>query len=127
MIVARNPHSIEAAQPSPVDGELTPVKLKEAELAAEQRRLANFVDFVGEGRGSQTLAKALVETERRVETLSEEVGMLRRSREKVFTAPPIEWISEARQAEAVAGAPHSAVSAGASQSARDDPPRTRYA
>jgi hypothetical protein len=70
------------------------LKLKEAELAAEQRRLANFVDFVGEGRGSQALAKALLETERRVTTLSEEVGMLRRSREKVFKAPPIEWISE---------------------------------
>ncbi len=70
------------------------LKLKEAELAAEQRRLANFVDFVGEGRGSQGLAKALVETERRVETLSKEVGMLKRSREKVFKAPPIEWISE---------------------------------
>jgi site-specific DNA recombinase len=34
------------------------LKLKEAELTAEQRRLANFVDFIGEGRGSQTLAKA---------------------------------------------------------------------
>jgi hypothetical protein len=28
------------------------LKLKEAELAAEQRRMANFVDFIGEGRGS---------------------------------------------------------------------------
>jgi hypothetical protein len=36
------------------------LKLKEAELAAEQRRLANFVDFVGEGRGSRALAKALI-------------------------------------------------------------------
>ena len=42
------------------------LKLKEAELTTEQRRLANFVDFIGEGRGSQALAKALVETERRV-------------------------------------------------------------
>lgn len=42
------------------------LKLKEAELGAEQRRLANFLDFIGEGRGSQALAKALVETERRV-------------------------------------------------------------
>ena len=34
------------------------LKLKEAELSAAQRRLANFVDFIGEGRGSQALAKA---------------------------------------------------------------------
>ncbi|MDQ6803494.1 MAG: hypothetical protein M3065_00700 [Actinomycetota bacterium] len=60
------------------------LKLKETELSAEQRRLANFVDFIGEGRVSQALAKALVETERRVETLGAEVDALRRSREKVF-------------------------------------------
>jgi site-specific DNA recombinase len=47
------------------------LKLKEAELTAEQRRLANFVDFIGEGRGSQAFAKALVETERHVDQLSE--------------------------------------------------------
>jgi hypothetical protein len=39
------------------------LELKEAELTAEQRRMANFVDFIDEGRGSQALAKALVETE----------------------------------------------------------------
>jgi hypothetical protein len=70
------------------------LKLKEAELSAEQRRLANFVDFAGEGRGSQALAKALVETERRVETLVAEVEGLRRSREKVFRTPPVERIKE---------------------------------
>ncbi len=70
------------------------LKLKEAELAAEQRRLANFVDFIGEGRGSRALAKALVETERRVEALTDEVDGLRRSRQKVFQTPPIEWIKD---------------------------------
>ncbi len=70
------------------------LKLKEAELAAEQRRLANFVDFIGEGRGSQALAKALVETERRVDALTEEVDALRKSREKIFRPPPIEWIKD---------------------------------
>ena len=49
------------------------VRTKEAELDAEERRLANFVDLIGEGRGSQALGKALVETERRVETLREEL------------------------------------------------------
>ncbi len=70
------------------------LKLKEAELTAEQRRMANFVDFIGEGRGSQALAKALVETERRVDALSDEVAGLRRSREKIFRPPPIEWIRD---------------------------------
>ncbi len=70
------------------------VRTKEAELGAEERRLANFVDFIGEGRGSQALGKALVETERRVEALREELDGLRRSREKVFQAPPVEWIEE---------------------------------
>jgi hypothetical protein len=38
------------------------VRVKETELGAEERRLANFVDFIGEGRGSQTLANfAMVE------------------------------------------------------------------
>jgi hypothetical protein len=69
------------------------LKLKEAELTAEQRRMANFVDFIGEGRGSQALAKALVETERCVAALSDEVEGLRRSRE-IFRPPPIEWITD---------------------------------
>ena len=70
------------------------LKLKQAELTAEQRRLANFVDFIGEGRGRQALAKALTETERHVNALSEEVDGLRRGREKIFRPPPAEWIRE---------------------------------
>ena len=70
------------------------LKLKEGELAAEQRRLANFVGFIGEGRGSHALGKALVETERRVQALADEVDGLRRSRQKVFQAPPVEWIKD---------------------------------
>jgi len=67
---------------------------KEAELGGEERCLANFVDFIGEGRGSQALGRALVETVRRVDALREELNGLRRSREKVFQAPPVEWIEE---------------------------------
>ena len=66
------------------------IRLKEAELQADERRLANFVDFIREGRGSRALASVLTETERRVETLREEVDGLRRSRDAVFQAPPIE-------------------------------------
>ena len=70
------------------------IRLKETELGAEERRLANFVDFIGEGRGSQALAEALLETERRVEALRGELQGLQRSREKVFQAPPVEWVEE---------------------------------
>jgi len=70
------------------------IRLKEAELASEERRLANFIEFVGEGRGSRALGQALVETERRVEDLTEDLKRLRSPREKVFRAPPIEWIRE---------------------------------
>ena len=70
------------------------IRLKEAELASEERRLANFLNFIGEGRGSRALGKALTETERRVDVLREELDALRRSRDKVFRAPPVEWIRE---------------------------------
>jgi hypothetical protein len=58
------------------------IRLKETELSSEERRLADFVEFVGGGRGSRALAEAVLETERRVETLKIELGGLRRSREK---------------------------------------------
>lgn len=70
------------------------IKIKQAELDSEQRRLTNFIDFVGEGRGSQALGKTLVETERRVESLTEEMEALNASCEKVFKAPPPEWIAD---------------------------------
>jgi len=70
------------------------VRLKEKELAASKCRLANFIDYIGEGRGSQALAEALTETEHRVAALEEELEGLRRSTGKVFQAPPVEWIQE---------------------------------
>jgi hypothetical protein len=70
------------------------IRLKEAELAAEERRLANFVNLIGEGRGSRTLAQALAETEQNVDALKEELTGLHRSRAQVFQAPPIEWVRE---------------------------------
>jgi hypothetical protein len=35
------------------------LQLKRAELAAEERKIGNFLEFIGEGRGSRTLAEAL--------------------------------------------------------------------
>ena len=70
------------------------IRVKEKELGASKCRLANFVEFIGEGRGSQALSKALVETEHRVAALEEELEGLHRSTEKVFQAPPVEWVEE---------------------------------
>jgi hypothetical protein len=70
------------------------LRAKEVELGAGERHPGNFVDFIGEGRGSQALAKALLKTERRVEAFREELDGLHRSRAKVFQAPPLEWIEE---------------------------------
>ena len=44
--------------------------------------------------GDDPLARALVETERRVEALREELEALSRSQRKVFQTPPVEWIEE---------------------------------
>jgi hypothetical protein len=70
------------------------LRLKETELHAEQRRLANFVDFIGQGPGSRTLAQALLDTERKVDALKEELEGLRRSLDKVFQTPPREWVED---------------------------------
>ena len=70
------------------------LRLREAELATEQRRQANVIDLVGEGRGSRALAQAMVETEARVEALAEEVASLQASTRRIFAPPPVEWIHE---------------------------------
>ncbi len=70
------------------------MKIKEAELASQQRRLENIVNAIAEGRDSKTLGDALLDTEKRVEALREEVEGLRASRERVFKVPPVKWIAE---------------------------------
>ena len=67
---------------------------KGSELNTEERRLTNFIDFVGEGRGSQTLTKALIDAERKVDELQSELEGLRQIQNRMFQVPPIEWISE---------------------------------
>ena len=70
------------------------ISLREAEFAAEERRVANFVEFIAEGRGSRALADALLASEKRVEALRAELDVLRRGRERVLAMPPREWIEE---------------------------------
>ena len=70
------------------------IRLAEAESDAEQRRVANFIEFVAEGRGSRALADALTTSEKRVEDLRTDLEGLRRSQRDVFSAPPREWLAE---------------------------------
>jgi site-specific DNA recombinase len=70
------------------------VSLREAECAAEERRLSNLVEFIAEGRSSRALADALRVSEKRVDILRVELDLLKRSREMMLTVPPREWIEE---------------------------------
>lgn len=67
---------------------------KEAELEAEERRVANFVQFIGDGRGGLALAEALGVSERKRDELRAELELLRRSREAVSSVPPLIWMQE---------------------------------
>jgi hypothetical protein len=63
-------------------------------IRAEQRRVAHFIDFIAEGRGSRALAEALAAAERRADELQADLEALRRSREAVPEMPPRAWIEE---------------------------------
>jgi hypothetical protein len=62
------------------------IRLKRAELQAEECRIANFIEFVADGRGSRALAEALQASERKAETLRVEIQKLEASREAVIRA-----------------------------------------
>ena len=70
------------------------IRLKAAELEAEDRRIANFVEFVAEGRGSRTLAEALLASERKRDDLKAELELLRKAQNAVHSVPPRVWIEE---------------------------------
>ncbi len=70
------------------------IRQKERELTSKNRRLANFVEFVAEERGNQTIGKALHESEKKVQVLETEINGLRCSNAKVIQAPPVERIEE---------------------------------
>jgi hypothetical protein len=75
------------------------LRAKQTEFEQEERRLANFVEFVADGRGSKALAQALVVTERKVDELRAELDVLQRSREAVLEPPPLVWLEELRRPE----------------------------
>jgi hypothetical protein len=70
------------------------LRLKQAELAAEKRKIGNFIEFIGEGRGSRALAEALGAAEHRAEQLRGDIEVLEQSQANVFQKPHRVWIEE---------------------------------
>ena len=70
------------------------IRLKTLELRSAERKVANFVDFVAPGRGTDAVGRVLAEVEALVDRLEEELAGLRRVGDGVRQAPPIEWIQE---------------------------------
>ena len=70
------------------------LRLRQAELNALERKIANFIDFIGEGRGSQALTTALVKTEENAESVRKEIAGLTASQRTIFEAPPEAWVAE---------------------------------
>lgn len=70
------------------------IRLKSQELEGLERKIANFVSFIGEGRGSAALASALAAAEREAESLRREVAGLEANQDSVFEPPPRIWIEE---------------------------------
>ena len=65
---------------------------KESELRSEGKCPANYINFIDESNGSRTINEALLESEKKVDSLQAEIDGLRQARDKVVQAPPREWI-----------------------------------
>ena len=68
------------------------IRQKESELRTEEKRLENYISFIGDGNASRTLNQALLESEKKVDHLESELDGLRQARDKAFRAPTVEWI-----------------------------------
>ena len=70
------------------------LKLKRTSLASEERRIANFIEFIGNGKGTPALGQALDLAEQRATALRDELTALESTAGEVFQAPPVEWVAE---------------------------------
>ena len=68
------------------------IRYKQSELHREEKRLANYINFIGKGNASRTLNEALLESEGKVDTLQTEPDGLRQAQDKAFKAPSSDWI-----------------------------------
>ena len=58
------------------------------------RRVVNFIEFIGNGKGTPAWGQALELAERRATTLRDDLTALESTAGEVFRAPPIEWVAE---------------------------------
>ena len=70
------------------------IALKRATLASEERRVANYIDFIGDGKGTRALGEALGAAEQKVAALRVELQAYEASAQSLFKTPPVEWVAE---------------------------------
>lgn len=70
------------------------LKLKRASLATEQNRIANFIEFIADGKGTRALGQALTEAEHRAGDLRKQIIALESTASAVFEVPPVEWVED---------------------------------
>ena len=63
-------------------------------LDLAERRVANFVACIGDGKGTRALGQALETSETELEQLRGELAALEGTARATFAPPPIEWIAE---------------------------------
>src|SRR6266849_1373433 len=64
------------------------IRVKRAALVAEERRIANYIGFVGEGKGTRALGEALKAAEQKALALRAELQAYEASGKAAFKAPP---------------------------------------
>ena len=70
------------------------VSTSSSSLATEERRIANYIAFIGDGKGTRALGEALGAAEQRTTAIRQELRAVELSAGEVFKAPPIEWVTE---------------------------------
>src|SRR5262249_2253292 len=70
------------------------IRLTRSRLDAAERRVANFIEFIGDGKGTRALGQALSEAERQVEELRTELDGFESTAGTIFEAPPPPWVAE---------------------------------
>ncbi len=70
------------------------LKVRRTALASEQRRVANFINFIGAGKATRALGDALAAAEHKVDDLQGEIAVLEASSDALFQAPPLEWVAD---------------------------------
>jgi hypothetical protein len=64
-----------------------------AAMAAEERRIAHYIGFIGEGKSTRALGEALTSAGRKAAALLHDLQAYEASAQAVFKAPPVEWFA----------------------------------